>query len=193
MVQDLRRAVLERTTVDECAGHSFFISRIHLELDQAFVEHDELRVLAMHAHTAENDVRRRHLAFATDGDRERCHAVVHLLRQLRILIKVCQVRRPLVFSFLFFNHFCVLLHIQLLLFLQFVVEILHIFHLFLLMIHHVEEVLGVDLSISTGGLAQKFLELLVLCLQFSDQFILRTLINHSLVLDLFGSVSVPER
>jgi hypothetical protein len=101
MVQDLRRTIPERAAVDQCACYRFFICRVYFELDESLRQHYELGVFTMHADTTKDDVGRRNLTLTADGDREGRHAVVNLLRKLRVLVKVGQMRCPLVFSFLF--------------------------------------------------------------------------------------------
>lgn len=51
----------------------------------------------------------------------------------------------------------------------------------------------VDLALATSRLPQKLLQLFILLLEFPNEFVLCTLVNHSLVLDLLRSVRVSER
>ena len=82
---------------------------------------------------------------------------------------------------------------MLLFLLEFGVKIPGIFDLLLLMLHHVEEFLGVDLTISSCSFPEKLLEVLIFCLELPNQFILRTLIDNCLVLDLLSTIGIPQR
>lgn len=80
-----------------------------------------------------------------------------------------------------------------LLLLKLLVKVLSLLHLLFLMVHHIEEVLGVDLAVASSSFTKKLLELLVLSLELPNELILRALVDDSLVLNLFGSICVTQR
>lgn len=88
MVQYLRCDVFERTTVHKCACLCLLIGHVDLELDESIGHAYELGVLALNANTAKNDVWLRILTLATDSHWKSGHAIVNLLRQLRVLVQV---------------------------------------------------------------------------------------------------------
>ena len=95
---------------------------------------------------------RRISILATYSHRELCHTVIDVLRQLRVLVEVRQVRSSFIFPSSLFSQFLIFLSILFFLLGQPRIEVCSLCHLLLLMLHHIEEVLRIDFAISTSGL-----------------------------------------
>lgn len=76
--------------------------------------------------------------------------------------------------------------------LKLIIKVLPVLHLLVLVVHHIEEILRVHFAVSSSRFSEHLLQLFVLRLQLSDEFILRTLIDDGLVLDLLGTVCVTQ-
>lgn len=108
-------------------------------------------MVTSHADTAKNDIRWRVSIFTPDSHRELFESVVNVLRKLRILIQIGQVRSSFILKPRFLCVGYILLRIELLLLLQFSIKVLQVSHLLVLVVHHVEELLRVHFAVSSSS------------------------------------------
>mmetsp|Transcript_11751 Transcript_11751/g.19832 ORF Transcript_11751/g.19832 Transcript_11751/m.19832 type:complete len:311 (-) Transcript_11751:740-1672(-) len=177
------------------------VLRVDLELDQAVLQHGELAVVLADADAAEEDVGLGVFATATHLDWEVLERVVNVLGELGVLVQVYEMGGAPVLLLLLLLVLDGLLLVDLLLLSQLLVEVVDFLDLLLCVVEGLDDVVGAPEAqlldvyglAAAGSLEQELLELFVLALELPDELVGGALVDRGLVLDLLGSVGVPER